>query len=123
MKGRTTHPTPRHLEDPLKLLGLTPGQWAAIFIGMLLAAAAFNYLPDFVSLKIRGFASVLLFGLPVLASTAASYAGVGVGRFFAHIWIYWTTARVYLPDKPRTNGPIRIHLFDGTPQIDEHEDL
>ncbi len=123
MKGRTIHSTPRHLEDPLKLLGLTPGQWAAAFLGMLLAAAAFNYLPDFVPVKIRGFASVVLFGVPVLATTTASYASVGVGRFFAHIWTYWTTPRVYLPDQPRTNGPTRIHLFDGMPQIDECEDL
>ncbi len=123
MKGRAIHPTPRHLEDPLKLLGLTPGQWAAAFIGMVLAAAAFNYLPEFVSLKMRGFASVVLFGLPVLAATAASYAGVGVGQLAAHIWIYWTTPRVYLPDKPRSNGPTRIHLVDGSPPIDEHEDL
>ncbi len=85
MKGRTIHPTPRHLEDPLKLLGLTPGQWAAAFIGMLLAAAAFNYLPGFIPIKLRAFTSILLFGAPVLAVTAASYAGVGVGRLFAHI--------------------------------------
>ncbi len=123
MRGRTIHPTPRHLEDPLRLLGLTPGQWAAIFIGMLLAAAAFNYLPELVPIKVRGFLCVLLFGLPVLAASAASYAGVGVGRFFAHIWTYWTTPRVYLPEKPRTNGPTRIHLFDGTPPVDEYEDL
>ncbi len=123
MKRRTIHPTPRHLEDPLKLLGLTPGQWAAAFFGMLLAAAAFNYLPEFVSLKLRGFVSVLLFGLPVLASSAASYAGVGIGHFFAHIWTYWTSPRVYLPDKRRTNGPTRIHLFDGSPPVDEYEDL
>jgi hypothetical protein len=123
MKGRTPHPTPRHLDDPLKLLGLTPGQWAAAFIGMLLAAIVFSYLPDFVPLKIRGFASVLLFGLPVLAASAASYAGVGVGRLAAHIWMYWTTPRVFLPDQPRTNGPTRIHLFDGSPPVDEYEDL
>ncbi len=123
MKGRVIHPTPRHLEDPLKLLGLTPGQWAAAFLGMLLAAAVFNYLPGFVPMKVRAFSSILLFGLPVLSATAASYAGVGVGRFFAHIWTYWTTPRVYLPDKPRTNGPIRIHLFDGAPPVDEYEDL
>ncbi len=123
MKGRAIHPTPRHLEDPLKLLGLTPGQWAAAFIGMLLAAAAFNYLPGWAPIKLRLFASVLLFGLPVLASTAASYAGVGVGRLAAHIWTYWTTPRVYLPDQPRTNGPTRIQLFDGSPPVDEYEDL
>ncbi len=90
---------------------------------MVLAAAAFNYLPGWVPIKVRGFICVLLFGLPVLASTAASYAGVGVDRFFAHIWTYWTTPSVYLPDQARTNGPIRIQLFDGTPQIDEYEDL
>ena len=123
MKGRTIHSTPRHLEDPLKLLGLTPGQWVAAFLGMLLAAAAFNYLPDFVPVKIRGFASVVLFGVPVLATTTASYAGVGVGRFFAHIWTYWTTPRVYLPDQPRTNGPTRIHLFNGVTSVHEYEDL
>ncbi len=123
MKGRTIHPTPRHLEDPLKLLGLTPGQWAAAFIGMVLAAATFNYLPDFASLKVRGFICVLLFGVPVLISTAASYAGVGIGRLAAHIWTYWTTPRVYLPARSRTNGPTRIHLFDGMPPIDEYEDL
>ncbi len=123
MKGRAIHPTPRHLEDSLKLLGLTPGQWAAAFLGMMLAAATFNYLPELVSIKLRGFICVLLFGLPVLAATAASYAGVGVGRLAAHIWTYWTTPRVYLPEKPRTNGPTRIHLFDGTPPIDEYEDL
>ncbi len=123
MKGRTIRPTPRHLEDPLKLLGLTPGQWAAAFIGMLLAAVAFNYLPDFVPLKVRGFICVLLFGLPLLAASAASYAGVGVGRLAAHIWTYWTTPRVFLPNKPRTNGPTRIHLFDGSPPVDEYEDL
>ena len=123
MKGRTVHPTPRHLDEPLKLLGLTPGQWAAAFIGMLFAAAAFNYLPESVPLKVRGFASVMLFGLPMLAASAASYAGVGVGRFFGHIWVYGTTPRVYVPDKPRTNGPTRIHLFDGTPPLDEYEDL
>ncbi|MDP9350978.1 MAG: hypothetical protein M3P51_05500 [Chloroflexota bacterium] len=123
MKGRTIHPTPRHLEDPLKLLGLTPGQWAAAFIGMVLAAAAFNYLPVIIPIKVRGFICVLLFGTPVLAATAASYAGVGVGRFSTHIWTYWTTPRVYLPDQPRTNGPTRIHLFDGSPRVDEYEDL
>ncbi len=121
--GRMLNPTPRHLEDPLKLLGLTPGQWAAAFLGMLLAAIAFNYLPEFVPPKLRGFISVLLFGLPVLAATAASYAGVGVGRLAAHIWTYWTTPRVYLLDQPRTNGPTRIQLFDGGRSIDEHEDL
>jgi len=123
MKGRTIHPTPRHLEDPLKLLGLTPGQWAAAFIGMLLAAIVFNYLPDFMSVKIRGFASVLLFGVPVLAATAASYTGVGVGRLAVHIWTYWTTPRVYLPDQPRTNGPTKIHLFNGVTSVPEYEDL
>jgi len=123
MKGRPIHPTPRHLEDPLKLLGLTPGQWTAAFIGMLLAAAAFNCLPELVSLKVRGFITILLFGLPVLAATAATYAGVGVGRLAAHIWTYWTTPRVYLPEKPRTNGPTRIHLVDGSPAVDEYEDL
>ncbi len=123
MKGRTIHPTPRHLEDPLRLLGLTPGQWAAAFVGMVLAAAVFNYLPDFVSLKVRGFASVILFGVPVLAATAASYAGVGVGRFLTLIWTYWTTPRVYLPDLPRTQGPTRIHLIDGGDSVDEYEDL
>ncbi len=123
MKGRTIHPTPRHLEDPLKLLGLTPGQWAAAFLGMLLAAAAFNYLPGFISIKLRAFATVVVFGAPVLAATAASYAGVGVGRLAAHIWTYWTTPRVYLPDQPRTNGPTRIYLVHGSPRVDEYEDL
>ncbi len=123
MKGRTIHPTPRHLEDPLRLLGLTPGQWAAAFLGMVLAAAAFNYLPGFVPLKIRAFTSIILFGLPLLAATAASYAGVGVGRLFAHIWTYWTSPRAYVPHEPRTKGPTRIQLFDGTPPTDDYEDL
>ncbi len=123
MRGRTIHPTPRHLEDPLRLLGLTPGQWAAAFLGMVLAAAAFNYLPVLTPIKLRLFITMLLFGAPVLAATAASYAGVGVYRLFAHIWTYWTKPRVYLPDKPRTNGPVRIHLFDGALPVDEYEDL
>ncbi len=123
MRGRTIHPTPRHLEDPLRLLGLTPGQWAAAFLGMVLAAAAFNYLPVLTPVKLRLFITMLLFGLPVLASTAASYAGVGVGRLAAHIWTYWTKPRIYLPDKPRTKGPVRIHLVDGALPVDEYEDL
>lgn len=123
MKGRTIHPTPRHLEDPLKLLGLTPGQWAAAFLGMVLAAAAFDYLPDFVPLKLRAFSSMMLFGLPVLAATAAAYAGVGVLRLAAHIWTYWTSPRAYSPHLARTNGPTRIHLFEGARPTDESEDL
>lgn len=123
MKGRTIHPTPRHLEDPLKLLGFTPGQWVAGFLGMLLASLAFNYLPGFVSLQIRGFICMLLFGFPVLAATAAAYAGVGVGRLCVHLSAYWLRPRVYVPDRPRTNGPVTIHLFEGVPPVDEFEDL
>lgn len=123
MKGRTIHPTPRHLEDPLRLLGLTPGQWVAAFVGMVLAAAAFNFLPEPVSLQPRAFVAMLLFGFPLLAATAAVYTGVGVGRLAAHIWTYWTGARVYSPHLPRTNGPTRIYLYDGRRPVDESEDL
>lgn len=123
MKGRTIHPTPRHLEDPLRLLGLTSGQWAAAFLGILLAAATFNLLPGSVPLKVRAFSGLLLFGLPVLVVTAASYAGVGVARLLAHIWTYWTTPHAYVPHKPRTNGPTRIQLFDGASPADDSEDL
>ncbi len=123
MRGRPIHPTRRHLEDPLRLLGLTPGQWTAAFVGMLLAAALFDFLPGSVPLQLRGFGSVLLFGLPVLAATAAAYAGVGVGRFFAHIWTYWTSPRVYLPDLPRTRGATTVRLIEGDRSVDEYEYL
>jgi hypothetical protein len=123
MKGRTIHPTPRHLEDPLKLLGLTPGQWAAAFLGMVLAAAAFNLVPGSVPLQPRAFVAMLLFGLPLLGATAAAYTGVGVGRLAAHFWTYWTGPRAYSPHLPRTDGPTRIHLYDGRRPVDESEDL
>lgn len=122
MRGRTPHPTPRHLEDPLLILGLTVGQWAAVAIGLGLAWAVLNVLPPGWPWRPRLFLTIIAAGAPLLCASAAAWTGVGVGRLARHLWTYWTSPRVYVPGPP-SKGPTRIALYDGAPPADEGADL
>lgn len=89
------HSTYKHLEDRVKLSGLTLGQWALLFLGSVCSygLAQLLPLPGAWSLSI----AVTIVGLPVSLALVASLSDFSVSALLAAVWRYRRSARNYLP--------------------------
>lgn len=89
------HSTYKHLEDRIKLSGLTLGQWALLFLGSVCSygLAQLLPLPGAWSLSI----AVTIVGIPVSLALVASLSDFSVPALLAAVWRYRRSARNYLP--------------------------
>ena len=108
--SRTVHRTPRHLDDPLKILGFTLAQWLVLALGALLLWACLAFLPAFIPATLRLSLGAVLVGLPLgltfSADTARSLAELP--RRLGH-GLVAPAQRV--PGPPR-HGPTRLVLAE-----------
>ncbi len=115
---RTLHRTPRHLDAPLRLLGLTPAQWLLALLGLAVfwGCLQLGLLPLRWRLSLGVFAGGLPLGL--------SYAGGGARSPFdwpRRLWHALTTPRERVPGPPR-RGPRAFALDDGRPAEEDLPD-
>ncbi len=119
---RTLHPTPRHLDDPLRLGPFTVAQWALIALSAVCVWLCLELLPVWVPNQARLSIAATLIGIPL----GIVYSGGGAGR--ASIFElpvralrYAFSSREYVPGKPRT-GPLRLTLVEGKPREEDPDD-
>ncbi len=108
---REIHPTPRHLDEPLRILGQTVPQLISATIGMGIFVTCLSYLPGVISMSYRLAAALVLGALPYIAVTMAVYSGVSLRHVVRRVWRYSREAREYLPGRP-TSGPHALVLYD-----------
>jgi len=88
--------TYKHLEDPMRLGGLTLGQWTAL-CGSALVAIVFGLylspLPPGVTIGI----SLFVAGLPIALSYAVSGVDLGLSDTLAAVYRWARSAKHYLP--------------------------
>ena len=118
---RELHPTPRHLDEPLRIAGLTVSQLVALVLGATLCLLCLTYLPGSITMSQRLVVGVVLGGLPVLLVSAAVYSGIGLLHLAGRIGQYTREAREYLPGPP-TEGPSELRLSE-TAAYDTSDDL
>ncbi len=108
--SRTVHRTPRHLDDPLKILGFTLAQWLVLALGALLLWACLAFLPAFIPATLRLSLGAVLVGLPLGLTFAADTARslVELPRRVLHGLRAPTN---YVPGPPH-RGPLRLVLTD-----------
>ncbi len=108
--SRTVHRTPRHLDDPLVILGFTLAQWLVLALGALLLWACLALLPAFIPATLRLSLGAVLVGLPLgltfSADTARSLAELP--RRVLHGLFAPTD---YVPGPPH-HGPTHFMLID-----------
>jgi hypothetical protein len=114
--ARTLRRSPRHLDAPIRIFGLTPGQCLLLLLVPLAlwACLRLGVLP----LQWRLSAALFLGVLPL----ALSFSAAGARALLdgpRRAWHTATTPRERVPGPPR-RGPLRFALYDG--QVAE-EDL
>ncbi len=117
---RTVHRTPRHLDDPLRILWFTPGQWLLVALGLALLWAALQWLPAAVPTTWRLSLGLLAAGLPL----ALGYGGGGgrpLGEWPRRFWHFVTTPTERVPGPPR-RGPLGFATYDGEPHQEDLPD-
>jgi len=117
--SRTVHRTPRHLDDPLKILGFTLAQWLVLALGALLLWACLAFLPAFIPATLRLSLGAVLVGLPLgltfAADTARSLAELP--RRVLHGLLAPTD---YVPG-PSHHGPARLFLVEDATQGEDRD--
>jgi hypothetical protein len=92
---RTINRTPRHLDDPLKILGFSLAQWGVLALGVLCLWGCLMLLPTAIPTTLRLSLGALL-GLTFAGSTARS-----IGELPQRLWHSLATPANYLPAPPR----------------------
>ncbi len=102
---RTINRTPRHLDDPLKILGFSLAQWAVLALGALCLWGCLMLLPTAIPTTLRLSLGALLVGVPL----GLTFAGGGGARSLLELplrlWHSLATPADYLPGAPR-RGPL-----------------
>lgn len=119
---RTLHPTPRHLDDPLRLGPFTIAQWALIAVSAACVWLCLQLLPAWVAMQARLSIAATLVGLPIGIVWAGGGSGRG-GIFELPVRAvrYALSPSEYIPGPPRT-GPLSLALLDGKPREDDTDD-
>ncbi len=118
---REIHPTPRHLDEPLRILGLTASQLVVAVIGGGISILCLTYLPAWVSMSLRLIIAIVLGGLPFMGVTMAAYGGVTPGHVARRLWRYSREASEYRPG-PATTGPFILELHDSQTEAQDPHD-
>ena len=117
---RTLHPSPRHLDDPLRLGPFTVQQWAVLALCALLVWLCLEYLPAWVPGSAKLSVASTLIGIPL----GLVWAG-GASRNLLELPLralrYALTPREYVPGPPRT-GPLTLALVEGRPAREDTDD-
>lgn len=98
------HSTYKHLEDRIKLSGLTLGQWALLFVGAITAYGVSKLvpLPGVWPLSL----AITVVGIPLSLALAASLSDFSVWALLLAIWRYRRHAQTFLPGiAPDANCP------------------
>ena len=108
--SRTVHRTPRHLDDPLKILGFTLAQWLVLALGALLLWACLAFLPAFIPATLRLSLGAVLVGLP-LGLTFAADTARSLAELPRRVLHGLRAPTNYVPGPPH-RGPLRLVLTD-----------
>jgi hypothetical protein len=107
---RTINRTPRHLDDPLKILGFSLAQWAVLALGVLCLWGCLMLLPAAIPTTLRLSIGALMVGVP-LGLTFAGGAR-SIGELPRRLWHSLATPADHLPGAPR-RGPVALIEGDG----------
>lgn len=118
MSRRITR-TPRHLDDPLKILGFSLAQWAVLALGMLCLWGCLMLLPAAIPTTLRLSLGALLVGVP-LGLTFAGSTSRSVFELPRHVWHSLATPADYLPGPPQ-RGPLALVLIEGDEREEESD--
>ncbi len=110
---RSINRTPRHLDDPLTILGFSLAQWAVLALGVLCLWGCLMLLPDAIPTTLRLSLGALLVGVP-LGLTFAGSATHSIIELPRRLWHSLATPADYLPGPPR-RGAHTLALTDGRP--------
>ncbi len=110
--SRRINRTPRHLDDPLKILGFSLVQWAVLAIGALCLWSCLVLLPPVIPATLRLSLGALLVGVP-LGWTFAGSTARSVFELPCRVWHSLATPTDYLPGPPR-RGPLALALTERT---------
>lgn len=115
--ARTIHPTPRHLDDPLKILGFTGSEIAMLMIGLGLLRLSWGNLPP-----LPVWVNLILYPAiaagPLMLLRISTTMGYGPRRLARLLWSAATGPREYLPGRP-VDGPTELLLVDDRYQHEE----
>ncbi len=114
---RTVNRTPRHLDDPLKLLGFSLAQWAVLALGVLCLWGCLMLLPAAIPTTLRLSVGALLVGVP-LGLTFAGSTARSVFELPRRVWHSIRTPSDYLPGPPH-RGPLMLTLTEGDAREEE----
>jgi hypothetical protein len=116
---RTINRTPRHLDDPLKILGFSLGQWAVLAVGVFCLWGCLMLLPAAIPATLRLSLGALLVGMP-LGLTFAGSTSRSVFELPRRLWHSLVTPADYLPGAPRRD-PFVLRLVEGTRREEERD--
>jgi len=114
---RMINRTPRHLDDPLKILGFSLAQWAVLALGVLCLWACLTLLPTVIPTTLRLSFGALLVGVP-LGLTFAGSTTHSIVELPHRVWHSIGTSSDYLPGPPR-RGPLSLALIEGDAREEE----
>jgi len=115
--SRRINRTPRHLDDPLKILGFSLAQWAVLALGVLCLWGCLMLLPAAIPTTLRLSLGALLVGVP-LGLTFAGSTARSVFELPRRVWHSIGTPSDYLPGPPR-RGPLMLTLIEGDAREEE----
>lgn len=108
--ARTLHRTPRHLDDPLRILGFTLAQWLVLALAAGVLWVCLTLLPAAIPTTLRLSLGALLVGIP-LGLTFASDATRSLLDLPRRAWHSLATPGDVLPGPPR-RGPLALSLVE-----------
>ncbi len=114
---RTINRTPRHLDDPLRILGFSLTQWAVLALGVLCLWGCLMLLPAAIPTTLRLSLGALLVGVP-LGLTFAGSTTHSIVELPHRVWHSLATPADYLPGASR-RGPLALVLTEGKPREED----